>query len=240
MGGKKNDIDDLIADSVIGRQIEFSLGGRRFCIYPFTLGKTIVLNRLLKDVELNDQILAVNPFVEALRIAEQARDIACRLIAYMTCNGKDEVMNSELVNERAKLFAEGMDNEDIATLLLHYMTSDRTDQFAKHIGLDKDAERKSKVMSAKSEGDKNNYTFGGLSIFGTLIDWAAERYGWTKDYIVWGIDYTSLKMMQADAISSIYVTDDERKRLHISNDRNRVNGDDKAAVKQFINSQNWD
>lgn len=240
MGENKTDIDELIADSVIGRQIEFALSGQRFFIYPFSLGKTIVLNRLLKDVELNDKILSINPFIEALRVAEQARDIACRLIAYMTCDGKAEVMNSALVEERAKLFGEKMDNEDIATLLLHYLTSDRTDQFAKHIGLDKDAERKRKVMNAKSDGDKNNYTFGGLSVFGTLIDWAAERYGWTKDYIVWGIDYTSLKMMQADAISSIYVTDEERKKLHMSNDRNTINGDDKASVEQFINSQKWD
>ena len=40
--------------------------------------------------------------------------------------------------------------------------------------------------------------FGGKTIWGTLIDAACERYGWTFDYVVWGISYNNLTLMLKD------------------------------------------
>ena len=71
-------------------------------------------------------------------------------------------------------------------------------------------------MRIKARNDKNNLTFGGKTVYGSLIDAACERYGWTKDYVVWGIDYTSLRLMLADKVNSVYCSEDEMKKLPAS------------------------
>lgn len=48
---------------------------------------------------------------------------------------------------------------------------------------------------------------GGNSPWGSIIDAAAARYGWTYDYIVWGVSYINLQMMLYDQITEIYTGD---------------------------------
>ncbi len=45
--------------------------------------------------------------------------------------------------------------------------------------------------------------YGGRSIWGE-IDGIASRYGWSYDYILWGISHANLRMMMADAIRTDY------------------------------------
>ena len=54
---------------------------------------------------------------------------------------------------------------------------------------------------------------GGKSIYGLLIDFACQRYGWTMDYVLWGISYVNLNMLFADDITTVYLSDEERKKL---------------------------
>ena len=56
----------------------------------------------------------------------------------------------------------------------------------------------------------------GNSTYGTMIDFACQRYGWTFDYVVWGISYINLRMLMADAITTVYLSSDEMKQLGIS------------------------
>ena len=57
----------------------------------------------------------------------------------------------------------------------------------------------------------------GKSIYGLLVDFACQRYGWTLDYILWGISLVNLNMLFADAITTVYLNDEERKKLGMSN-----------------------
>lgn len=50
------------------------------------------------------------------------------------------------------------------------------------------ASKRARELSKKVQ---NQYVFGGKSIWGALIDAACERYGWTFDYVVWGISYNN-------------------------------------------------
>lgn len=72
-----------------------------------------------------------------------------------------------------------------------------------------------------------------------MIDIACERYGWTMDYVVWGISYANLHMLLNDYITSIYLTDDEIKKYHISMDRTFINGDDPKNMDK-IKGMKWD
>ena len=99
------------------------------------------------------------------------------------------------------------------------------------------------VVQAKKK-DKGSIVFGGKSQFGALLDFAFERYGWTKEYVVWGIDYPTLRMALSDRVTSVYVSDEEWKRIPLwakqKEDEERINGDDAKAVREAIKSQSWD
>ena len=73
----------------------------------------------------------------------------------------------------------------------------------------------------------DNPTFGGKTIFGQLIDPAIERYGWTYEYVVWGVSYATLTVLLADKVTQVFLTDDEKKRVpkHLL-DNDKMSGDD--------------
>lgn len=222
MTEEDREIEQYLSDAIMGRPQGFSIGERHFSLYPLTLGKMQILQRQIESLDINQQTLQENVSVEALRLAEEKQDVCLTIIAYHTCKNADEVFDNILVSERKALFKKEMSNEEIASLMLIVLSSDKTALFFKHLGIDKEQERMNTVMRIKNKGDKNNITFGGKSIYGTLIDAACERYGWTKEYVVWGIDFTSLRLMLADKVNSIYLTDEEAKKVPASVKNPRV------------------
>ena len=207
------DIEQYINDTIIERPYGFTAGKKHFYFYPVTLGKMLLLKRLIDSLEINQKNLQKNVPLEAMRLVNEKKDICLTVIVYHTCRTREELHDNELVEERKKCLEKELSEDEIVSLLIVVLTADKTEIFFKHLGIDKEQDRMSSVMKVKSSNDKNNLTFGGLSVFGTLLDSACERYGWTKEYVVWGIDYTSLRLMLADKISSVYVTDEESKKL---------------------------
>lgn len=236
-----DDIDQYIADSLIGKPYGFSVGKEHFYLYPVTLGKMFLERRLIQALEVNSKYLKTNVSAEAIRLARTKKDVCLTIITYHTCKTKDEVFNTELVSKRKALFGKELSYEDIAALMMVVLFADKTESFIKCLGIDKEQERLATVMRIKRKGEKNNLTFGGLSQFGTLLDAACERYRWTKDYVVWGIDYTSLRMMLSDKITSVYVTDEELKHLPKSvlvGGNATIKADD-PKNKELIQSMDW-
>lgn len=72
-----------------------------------------------------------------------------------------------------------------------------------------------------------------------MIDTACQRYGWTFEYVVWGISYANLQLLLADSVTSIYLSDEERKRVNIPQDRDIINADDPANMAK-IKAMKWD
>ena len=95
------------------------------------------------------------------------------------------------------------------------------------------------TINKKEELFDYSLTFGGKSIYGTLIDTACQRYGWTFEYVVWGISYANLQLLLADSVTSIYLSDEERKRVNIPQDRDIINADDPANMAK-IKAMKWD
>lgn len=237
----KEDIEQYIADAIIERPYGFSVGNEHFYLYPVTLGKIFLLQRLIEALEVNQKNLQVDVSAETLRLAERKKDVCLTIIAYHTCKTSDEIHDSLLIANRKELFAKEFTKEDVAALMMIVLSSDKTSLFMKHLGIDKEQDRLAIVMRMKSGGDKNNLTFGGVSQFGSLLDAACERYGWTKEYVVWGIDYTSLRLMLADKITSVYITDEERKKLPASvlnKNEETIKADD-PKNKALIQSMDW-
>ena len=80
--------------------------------------------------------------------------------------------------------------------LLTPILNDYTPILIKHFGIEEDENKRKEVMRVKK--NSNTIFFGGKTIYGTLLDFACERYGWTFDYAVWGISYTNLMMLYKD------------------------------------------
>lgn len=220
------------------RPYGFSSGHRHFFLYPVTLGKMFLINRQIENLEINQQILTFNPSLEAVRLVREKKNVCLSIIAYYTCKDKSEVFLQNEIETRKDLFGREMSDEELATLMITVLTNDKTGLFIKHLGIDREQERMRKVMAAKKS--KNNINFGGKSYYGSLIDAACERYGWTLEYVVWGISYTNLRMLLADKVSSIYVSDDELKKLPASalNDNGVVRADSEEG-KELIRSMDW-
>ncbi|SFG57069.1 hypothetical protein [Prevotella sp. KH2C16] len=226
-----------IADTIIDRPKGFSVGRRHFYLYPVTLGKMHLQQRVTESLDLNKELLQVSPYAEALRLVETKKEECCLLLAYHTLQTKKEVLSNRTVTIRKNIFLREMDNEDIATLILACLTNDKTTLFIQHFGIDKEIERMSEIAKAKES--KNTFSFGGKSIYGTLIDAACERYKWTFDYVLWEISYTNLMLLMKDKVTSLYLTDEEMKKIHINNISEFVDGNSKAAVMNAIQGMSW-
>lgn len=213
-----------IADNIIERPVGFSVGKQNFFIYPVTLGKTYLLARLFNSLDVDDKVIATNPYLEAMRLCDTKKETVCRILAYHTFNRKDEILNNTKVEQRTKMFEKYLDNEELATVLVLILSGDNTEEFIRYFGIDKERTQKDRIYKIKDS--KGSISFGGKSTYGTLIDFACQRYGWTMDYVVWGISYANLKMLMADAITTIYLSEDERKKLNIFDDSEVINADD--------------
>ena len=203
---------DIIVDTLIERPIHFKSGRRKFCIYPVTLGKNLLFSALLPKLEIDNDNLKENPLFESMRVCSVNKPVAARIIAYAVCKDKDECMDADKVDCLAKYF-ERQPTEDITSLVNTIMSHDRVQKLIKNFNLDKDIADMRKATAAKNGG--NDLSFCGRTIWGQLIDVVCERYGWTMDYVMWGISYTNLQMLLTDQVKTIYLTDEERKKCHV-------------------------
>lgn len=225
-----------IVNALLERPYPFTVNGNTLYLYPKTLGKTLLVSEMLKGLGIEQTSLQVSPLAEALRICKTNRDAVCRIIAVQTMRTKREVFDEILTAKRIKDIST-LDTESLATLFVVSLSGDDTERFCKHFGIDKEREWQNKAMKAKK--DSNTLVFGGKSIYGTLIDNACQRYGWSFDYVVWGISHTNLKMLMADIVNTVFLSDEERKRVHIPNDRNVINMDD-PKNREIIKRMKWD
>ena len=232
------ELEQFVADAVMERPYGFTVNDSHFFLYPITIGKMYVLRMLVGDIGVDQTALQENPYKEAIRIATEKKEECLSVICYHTCKDKDEVFDTGLLEERKELFRKELTDEDIASLMIIALTTERTEQFSSFLGIDKEQERMNRVMRVKKS--KNDLVFGGKSVYGGLIDIACERYGWTFDYVVWGISYTNLRLLLADKVTSIYLTDDEMKKVPASI-RNKDDDVIKATkdTKEMIKAMDW-
>lgn len=225
-------LTSAIVQVLTEKPIGFDANGKHYHLYPMTLGKMYLTSYLIEALGINRDTLSALPFHEIIRVTKTHRDVCCRLIAYCTLNNKRELIGGK-VTEREKIIANDFDDEDIATIVLAILKDDKLETITKGIGIDKEIDNIQRVNRAKDS--TNTYAFGGKSIWGSLIDVACERYGWSLDYVLWGISYANLTLMLKDKITTIYLSDKEKKRVHLP-DRNgeTLSGDNRENVMRLI------
>lgn len=212
-----------LTDAVIERPVDFSVGKKRLNLYQASLGKMFLVTRLLDSMKVSQQRLSEDAFSEAARLCRFNRENVVRLIAFYTVKYKEDHFNNELIEQRCSILST-LDDDELTTLLMIVLTQDSSDKFIKEYGIDKEKQIVQRIVKYKQ--DKGNLSFGGKTVYGTLIDSACERYGWSFDYVVWGISYTNLRMITADSVVSMYLSKDDMKKLHVSADREVIDASD--------------
>lgn len=213
MDEQRTNIEYDIADVIIERPQEFKVGRKTFRLYPLTLAKMFLLKRQLDGLGVDDNILKANPYLEAIRVARESRNVCCHILAYLAApNTYKELYNSQAITIRKNYFIENLSDEELASLMIFALTSDKTDEIMKHLGLDKERERLERVMLAKKKDGKSNLSFNGLSIFGTFIGQLKEM-GYSDDEIIFEKGYSFLRLMLADKVVSVFLTDEERQNI---------------------------
>ncbi len=227
-----------IADTIMEKPVSFLIGRRRFYLYPTTLGKSYLLSRLTNGLEVNKHILSSNPYLEAYRLASEKKELVCRILAYHSLKRKCDIQNEGKVSKRADLFQKKLNSEELAQLLVMTFSHENVSEYIIHLGLDKEHAERNRVMAIKK--NTGNLSFCGKSTYGTIIDWACQRYGWSMEYVVWGISYANLQMLMADSITSIYLSVEEREKLGIKAKVEVINADDpknSELIRMILNEQ---
>lgn len=220
---KSRDTYYELIDAVIERPVSFSVGKEQMFLYPASLGKMYIVAKILDSLNVSSLAILEDAFTEAARLCRYKREDAIRLIAFYTVNKKEDHFDNSLIQNRCSVLS-SLDNEELATLLMVVLTQDSSEHFIKEYGIDKEKQTVQRIIKYKNE--KGNLSFGGRTVYGTLIDSACERYGWSFEYVVWGISYTNLRMITADSVVSMYLSNEDMKKLHISADREVIDASD--------------
>ena len=239
---QEQSIDALVIDSILEKPIAFTIEVDRhlryFYVYPPSLGVSFLSADLLKQLQIDKQLLAANQQLELFRLCTEQKELVRRIIALHTFQRRSDAIKEERVQERLAELAP-LDAAELSTLLLAILNwNSYQDKFIRHFGIDKERKQREKISRIK-EDDSSSITFGGNSIFGSMLDYVCERYKWELGYVIWGISLTTLNMMLADSVQSVYLTDKERKKVHIAPKGSIIKADDPKnaeLVKAFFDS----
>lgn len=213
-------IREEMTDVLLEIPVTFFVGQHKFIFRPFTLGKYLVAERIISSFNLDTHSMTEevhNMAEEILHMCSHndGKAKAARLIALSTFSRKSDILNGKCIGKRAKWLCKKLTAEEMAQLVIVLLSSDNTALYRKYLGITEDSERKTKISKFRSQNG-DYVSFGGKSMWGTMIDFACERYGWTLGYVLWGISYANLIMMTSDIFTSVYINKDERNRLGIA------------------------
>lgn len=225
-----------ISDTLIERPVSFTYKRRRFAIYPLSLGKIQLCSRLIEALGFDKIKRDGELYALALKSSLTQRNECLRLLSYVTLRG-DECLDETRV-EAGMRRLRGLRPRDLASLLVLFLTMDKTDAVMREFGIDRESRRLAEAVKAKSP-DKGSVSFGGKSLWGTLVDAACERYGWTYQYVLWGVSFSNLQLLLADHVKTVYLDEEERRRCHLPKDGLVVNASDTEALERFIKTHSW-
>ncbi|MBR1525195.1 MAG: hypothetical protein IJ640_00850 [Prevotella sp.] len=230
MTDKENKIFFNVAETIMEMPVGYQAGGQTFYMYPPSLGTTFLIERLLK--ENAEENYSNGSLLKLLMAVRKNKAAAVKLIAICSFCDRADACKTGLLKEREEAI-KGVKDDVLMQLILSFTawTKD-VPEFIKHFGLDKEQEYIKRCYDVKDKND-GSLTFNGRTAYGTIIDVACERYGWTMEYVVWGISLNNLQMLMADHVVSVYMTTKERAKSGVPKDR-RVIKMDKMTKEEFI------
>lgn len=232
----KEKTNPRIVDTIVERPHLFKVGETVYHLHQPCLGKVLIVSPLYQTLGLDRARLFRNTEAEVYRVTKEHREAVCQIIAIHSAPDKAHVFDEDFMTTSTETF-DKLESKELATLLYYVLTSDSVEYVIHELGIDTDDKMREKVSRVKKD-DKSSVTFGGRSIYGSLIDFACERYGWTYEYVLWGISYANLRLLMRDATTTSYLSEEERRKAHLSTDGISLRADDPANseyIKTLLN-----
>lgn len=223
---QRKELDYELADVVTEKPHDFKIGQKQLRLYPVTLAKRFMLGRYMEALGIDTAVVSMNPHLEAMRLVHGNREVCCTILAiHATPNTYKDLYYRNGIAERRNLFL-GANDEDLATVLMLALTADKTGVLMEHFGIRKERSRASEVIAIKRS--RNSLSFGGKTIFGSFIA-PLHELGYTDNEILYERSYAYLRMLLADKVTDIYLTDEELKKLPAELDSRVLDGNDPSA-----------
>lgn len=225
----KRRIERMMEDSIMEMPVGFEVGGVHYFLYPVTLGTAYLISR--EREAMADSLPKVSDKLPGSETHDYKKSI-CRIVAIQTLGKREDILDFRVLSERTDELYKSLDNEDLFALYDMIMESfDDAKFFIKSSGLDYDKKKLAKISKYKEDG--GNIVFGARTPYGAIIGPACEKFGWTLEYVVWGISYVNLQMLLADEQTSVYLSKEDRKKLRISSDREVIDANDPANTERI-------
>lgn len=219
-----NDIDRALDDIIMDRPRPFAVGGRRFELRHPSLGRTILSGRAVDGLGING--------VNLSSVAKAGRKELCRLLS-VNVSDRCDLFDESRMKELDGFFDENLDDGELASLVSMIMSMYDLGGIMSKYGMDKDREARKRAAKAKECKNGRSIGFGGKTVAGSLIEPVAKKFGWTVDYIVWGISYAMLWLLVLDGQESVYLTKDEIRMARINEDGVVISADSKENWKRI-------
>ncbi len=234
----KDNLNEAILNAILDFPlVSVTIDTHKLDIWPSTLGMSMMVSRILSEIDVNEIIMANNPAFEVLRLLHRKRDKVCRIIAIHTFRKRLDLENSHRISRRAEYLSSNLEDTHLAQLFLSILSEPKAETL---ISLSPLAEERDKqVKIAKLRHKKNNsISFGRLTIYASLITTAMTSLNMSFEEVVWGVSLINLKMMLADKANSIYLSEEELAALGDTSSKEifGMSANDFAALK----SMNWD
>lgn len=233
---KESNINETLADAVLDQPREFFIGSRRFCIWSPTLGMSLRLSRHLAALGVSSQLMARNPAMEALRLAATRKEEVCTVLALSSFRRKSDLDDSTRIRKRSGYFEKNLSEKETASLLLAVLSAPRAESLIEESGLAREHEEQARISRIKNKNG-NTVMFGGRTIYGSLIAPACERFHLTPHQAVWETSLVNLRMLLADQISSIYLTEEETRQCGVRTD-SVIDADNPENISK-IRAMDW-
>lgn len=203
---------DRVRDVLISRPNEFRAGRRTLRLYPVTLGTSLILSARIGALQPDMALLASDPMLEALRLCTEHPQEVAEIVATCTFARRRDILDSRKVRRRGAFLAAQASREDMATLLLLVMAPDGSEEAMRETGLDKERQTQARIARMKQE-EGSTETFGGKSLFGSLVVPACELFHCLPHTVIWEIPLAQLRLCLADRVSSVWLSEEERMKL---------------------------
>ena len=201
-------------DALIESPIEYKVNGQLFYLYPPSLGTTMLINS------------ATN------RIKEH-NDLVYEMLAICSFENRADARKCSVLRKRVEELKQAKLDDLISVYMMFKEWGEDQDKFIKHFQLDIEQRYMKRAHDAKDK-DSGSLVFNGKSVYGTMIDVVCERYGWSMEYVVWGISLLNLNMLMADKVVSVYLSKEESKKAAIPQNRAVVKMDKNLSKEELL------
>ena len=187
---KKDLILSNVWDTLIELPIEYQVNGQPFCLFPPSLGSTMLINRAI-DKGMSQE------------------DLVYEMLAICSFENRADAVKCSVLNSRINELKQASVEELLPIYMMFSEWGQDQEKFTKYYHLDVEQRYMQRAHQAK------------------------DHYGWTMEYVVWGISLINLNMLMADKVVSVYLSKEESRKAAVPQNRNIVKMDGQMTKEQL-------